>query len=70
VFTITIVDNGVGFDPQEKEKLTEPLYSTKSFGVGLGMTIAKQVVEQHGGNITFVGTPGQGATMTIELPAT
>jgi signal transduction histidine kinase len=67
-FEIHIADNGVGFDPKESEKLYEPLFSTKGFGVGLGMPIAKQIIEQHGGNIAIQGKPGQGATVVLRMP--
>lgn len=66
---ISIIDNGVGFDVNDIEKLFEPFYSTKSFGVGLGMSIAKQIIEKHGGNIDMKSIPGKGASVIVQIPA-
>jgi signal transduction histidine kinase len=46
----------------------EPLFSTKGFGAGLGLSIVKGIVEQHGGEIIIESPPAQGARVTIRLP--
>jgi len=50
------------------EKLFTPLFSTKAKGVGLGLSICKQIVEGHGGNITVKSIAGEGSTFTVRLP--
>jgi signal transduction histidine kinase len=60
-------DNGPGLSVEVREKLFEPFFTTKSKGTGLGMAIAKRIVESHGGRI--VAANGQsGAEFVITLP--
>jgi signal transduction histidine kinase len=65
---IIISDNGAGFNQKEVNRIFEPLYSTKTFGVGLGMPVTKQIIETHGWNIDMNGEPGKGATVTVSMP--
>jgi len=65
---ITFTDTGVGIQKENMEKLFTPLFSTKAKGVGLGLSICKQIVEGHGGNITVKSTAGEGSTFTVRLP--
>ena len=65
---IEISDNGVGFDMVNKNKLFEPLFSTKAFGVGLGIPITMQVIEQHGWEMDITGEPQKGASVIITIP--
>ncbi|MCK4507621.1 MAG: HAMP domain-containing histidine kinase, partial [Desulfuromonadales bacterium] len=69
-YEICFRDNGIGMSDETKEKVFEPLYSTKSFGVGLGMVIVKNIVEQHHGEITIESRAGEGTTVTLCLPIT
>ena len=48
----------------------EPLFSTKNFGVGLGLPIVKQVVERHGGGLEVESAKGEGTRITVLLPLT
>ncbi len=64
---LVIEDTGVGIDAEGLSKVFEPLYSTKGFGAGLGLSIVKQIVEQHGGNIEVSSAPGRGARFEIGL---
>ncbi len=66
--TIEISDNGVGFDMENKDKLFEPLYSTKTFGVGLGIPITRQIIEQHGWSLDITGESQKGASVIITIP--
>lgn len=68
LYEIHICDNGVGMTDETKEKIFEPLYSTKSFGVGLGMVIVKNIVEQHHGKINIESQAGEGTIVTLRLP--
>lgn len=65
---IDIEDNGPGIEKDQIEKIFEPLHSTKSFGVGLGLPITKQIIEQHNGQITFNSEPGRGTNVKIQIP--
>ena len=48
-----VADTGAGIAADVLPKVFEPLFSTKSFGTGLGLPMVKQIVEQHGGTITI-----------------
>lgn len=65
---VVLRDNGPGLGPEQKRKIFEPFYTTKAKGTGLGMPIAKRIVEAHGGQMVVVedGTPG--AVFSITLP--
>ncbi len=65
---ISIADTGPGISSDQADKIFEPLYSSKAFGVGLGLPIVKQIVEQHGGGIELDGGAGSGARFVIRLP--
>ena len=65
---IAIRDNGIGILPENLEKIREPLFTTKSFGTGLGLPAVDQIVIQHGGILEITSEPGKGATFTIKLP--
>ena len=65
---IAIRDNGMGILPENLEKIREPLFTTKSFGTGLGLPAVDQIVIQHGGILEITSEPGKGATFTIKLP--
>ncbi len=61
-------DTGPGMTPEVLNRIFEPLYSTKAFGVGLGMPIVKQIMEQQGGGIEVSSDPGHGTTVVLWLP--
>ncbi|MFH1194849.1 MAG: PAS domain S-box protein [bacterium] len=65
---IKIKDNGPGIASEELKKIFEPLYSTKGFGVGLGLPIVKKIVEQHNGNIEITSKIGKGTVAVLQLP--
>ncbi len=67
-YEIRVRDNGIGMSDETREKVFEPLFSTKGFGVGLGMVIAKGIVEQHHGKISIESMEGKGTTVTLRLP--
>src|SRR5579862_507399 len=67
-YELVIQDTGPGIPPEILPKIFEPLFSTKSFGTGLGLPTVKQIVEQHGGSIAIESAPGQGARAIIRLP--
>jgi signal transduction histidine kinase len=65
---VVIADNGEGIPKADLEKIYEPLYSTKSFGVGLGLPIVKGIMEQHLGGIDIDSQVGIGTKVTLWLP--
>jgi len=65
---VIITDNGEGIPQANLNKIYEPLYSTKSFGVGLGLPIVKGIMEQHLGGIDIDSQVGIGTKVTLWLP--
>ncbi|MCX5802172.1 MAG: ATP-binding protein [Proteobacteria bacterium] len=65
---ISVADNGEGIESEEMEKIFEPYYSTKKFGIGLGLAITKRFVEEHGGAISIDSKTGKGTVMKIRVP--
>lgn len=65
---ILIADNGPGIPAEVRDKIFEPLFSTKTFGVGLGLPTVKQIMEQHGGGVEISKRRGGGAKFALWLP--
>lgn len=65
---IDIRDNGPGLSPEQKQKVFEPFFTSKSDGTGLGMAISQRIVESHGGTMTAGNTELGGAEFIIILP--
>lgn len=65
---IQVSDNGPGIAKEVIPHIFEPLFSTKNFGVGLGMPAVKQIMELHDGGIEVESVEGEGATVTLWLP--
>lgn len=65
---LRIADNGTGMPPEVQRRMFEPLFSTKAFGVGLGMALVKRIVEQHQGTIAVESKVGRGTEVTVRLP--
>ncbi len=66
---VTVTDTGVGIPPEQLSRLTEPLYSTKARGLGLGLSIARAILEKNGGALRVRSEPGKGSTFTVLLKA-
>jgi nitrogen fixation/metabolism regulation signal transduction histidine kinase len=66
--TVTISDNGSGIPEELKKSLFIPNFTTKSSGMGLGLSIVKRYVENAGGRVWFESEPGKGSTFFVELP--
>jgi two-component system CheB/CheR fusion protein len=69
-WTMTMADTGPGMPPDVKERVFEPFFTTRSRGTGLGLPIARRVVEAHGGRIDIETPPGGGTVVLMSLPAT
>ena len=65
---LSVADNGSGMSPAERERIFEPFFSTKPTGTGLGMAIARRIIERHKGSIEIETETGRGTTVTLILP--
>ena len=65
---IEVSDSGCGIPEQIRERIFEPLFSTKSFGVGLGVPIIRNIMTDHGGGVVYQSKMGEGTTVTLWLP--
>ncbi len=63
-----VIDNGPGIPADLLEKVREPLFTTKNFGVGLGLAAVDKVLQQHGGGLEIRSVEGEGTTVTAWLP--
>jgi signal transduction histidine kinase len=68
LFSISVADTGVGIPSDHLTKIWRTLYTTKAKGIGLGLPIAKRIIEAHGGSISAKSTVGQGSTFTLTIP--
>jgi PAS domain S-box-containing protein len=66
--SLAVADTGDGIAPENLPKLFEPLFTTKTKGIGLGLTITKMLVEANGGAIEVMSQAGKGSTFTLCLP--
>jgi signal transduction histidine kinase len=65
---ISVSDTGGGITLEVSQHLFEPFFTTKPQGTGLGLSITRQIIEEHGGDLSWQNREGAGATFTIRLP--
>jgi signal transduction histidine kinase len=65
---IRIVDTGAGISPDHLRQIFEPFFTTKDYGTGLGLTNAKRLVEENGGQLAIHSTEGRGTEVVLRLP--
>ena len=65
---LDISDTGKGLEPDILERIFEPYFSTKDSGTGLGLPIAKKIVEDHGGTVVAAPNQPQGLSIRVILP--
>lgn len=65
---ITVSDNGIGISEENKAKIFEPKFTTKSSGMGLGLAMVRNIVETYRGTITFVSKKDEGTTFIVAFP--
>jgi signal transduction histidine kinase len=65
---VTVRDVGVGVDRQSMDKLFNPFYTTKSGGMGIGLSVSRSIVERHQGRLWAEPNEGPGATFSFSIP--
>ncbi|MEE8301095.1 MAG: ATP-binding protein, partial [Candidatus Tectomicrobia bacterium] len=68
-YQILVGDTGCGIPAAELEQVFEPLYTRKPWGIGLGLSLCKELIAHHGGRITLHSRVGHGTTVHILMPA-
>ncbi len=68
ILEIIIGDTGTGIPPEIKNKITEPFFTTKAEGTGLGLFIASRIVKMHKGSLDIDSHGGKGTTVTLRIP--
>lgn len=66
---IRVIDRGAGMSPEVLDRIRKPYFTTKDGGSGLGIAIARGIVEQHGGTLDFESTRDRGTSAIVRLPA-
>jgi signal transduction histidine kinase len=67
--TISVCDSGIGMTPEILPNLFQPLFTTKTRRIGLGLAVVKKLTEANGGSVAVQSTPGKGSTFFVTLPA-
>jgi len=65
---LRVEDTGVGFEPHEAQLLFEPFYTTKSGGMGIGLSVSRSIIEHHGGRLWAEHNAGPGSTFAFAIP--
>jgi PAS domain S-box-containing protein len=65
---VSVQDSGVGFPPEDRERLFQAFYTTKAQGMGIGLSVSRSVIERHQGRLWAVANDGPGSTFTFSLP--
>ena len=66
---VAIRDSGPGIDPANRERVFEPFYTTKSSGVGMGLSICRSIIDAHGGRLWADANAPKGAAFRVTLPS-
>ena len=65
---IKVVDNGIGMDSDTLNKVSDMFFTTKKRGSGLGVSLSKEIIEQHGGELVYNSVKGKGTRVIVTLP--
>jgi signal transduction histidine kinase len=65
---VSISDSGVGIPADQLRTIFEPLFTTKAKGIGLGLAVARSMIDRHKGDIEVTSSPGEGTTFKVTLP--
>lgn len=66
--SVVVIDSGRGIPPQNLSQIFRPFYTTKGNGTGLGLSLARRIVEEHHGHIDVTSTVGKGSKFVVSLP--
>jgi len=66
---IEVADSGPGIKPEDRERVFEPLFTTKARGIGLGLSVSRSLARANNGELTVATAAEKGATFVLDLPA-
>jgi signal transduction histidine kinase len=66
---VSVADTGAGISPQDIERIFNPLFTTKSGGMGMGLSICRSIIESHEGKLSVTQNNPRGAVFQLVLPA-
>ena len=66
---LSVRDAGVGLDPENMEKLFDAFYTTRTEGMGVGLSISRSIIERHQGRLWAEPNEGPGATFSFSIPS-
>jgi signal transduction histidine kinase len=67
---LSVQDAGIGFAPEDTERLFQAFYSTKNSGMGIGLSVSRSIIERHNGRLWGEPNEGPGATFSFSIPIT
>ncbi|MGZ8975772.1 ATP-binding protein, partial [Methylomagnum sp.] len=67
--TVEVADDGPGIPAEARPRVFDPFYTTREGGIGLGLTVTRQIVDAHGGEIAVNASEWGGARFRVTLPA-
>lgn len=65
---VEVADSGPGIAAENRERIFEPLFTTKARGIGLGLSVSRSLVQANGGELRVLDTTGPGATLVLDIP--
>jgi signal transduction histidine kinase len=65
---VSVEDSGPGLDPNTANRIFEPFYTTKASGMGMGLSISRSILQNHGGRLWATANEGRGASFHFRLP--
>lgn len=65
---VSVADTGVGIAPEDRDRIFKPFFSGKASGTGLGLSLTKRIIEEHGGTLDVSSEVGAGTTFVVRLP--
>jgi signal transduction histidine kinase len=67
--SLIVQDSGPGITPKNASQIFDPFFTSKSSGMGLGLSISRRIIEDHGGDLRLIETSSTGCTFEITLPS-
>jgi len=65
---LTVQDSGIGIDSKNLDRLFDAFYTTKSAGMGMGLSVSRSIIERHRGRLWAAPNDGPGATFSFSIP--